>query len=109
MLENFDVSKPDFERARDTIISVLEMGLVSSKSAPNLFLDLNQILTESIVSDLPTVLCDMPELLLRWQLAERHSLDEFKEIFNSIMNKIARKDGPLLSHAAAMYHYPEVF
>lgn len=51
----------------------------------------------------------MPELLLRWHLGEKYTLDEMKELFNSIMNKIAKKDGPLIPAAAALYHYPEIF
>ena len=36
----------------------------------------------------------MPELLMRMQIGAKYSLKEMQEIFNEIMNKIVKKDGP---------------
>ena len=52
----------------------------------------------------------MPEVLLRMKVANSHSLVELQEIFNIVMNKLAKKEGPCKSSAsAAMYYFPEVF
>lgn len=62
-----------------------------------------------MVSNQPTVLCDMPELLLRMHIGEKYSLKEMQDMFNLLMNKINTKDGPLIPGAAALFHLPEVF
>lgn len=55
-------------------------------------------------------LVDMPEVLLRMKVANSHSLVELQEIFNIVMNKLAKKEGPCISSAsAAVYYFPEVF
>ena len=52
----------------------------------------------------------MPELLLRMHIVINHSLDEIKQMFNFILNKISRGSGPCLTpDAAALYYFPEVF
>ena len=54
-------------------------------------------------------MCDMPTLLLRMRICEEHSLEELVSIFNYILSKIQRQDGPLQPQAAALYHFPKVF
>ena len=51
----------------------------------------------------------MPEILLRMQIVNNHSLLEMQDMFNLIMNRISKKQGPLDSGTAALYHFPEVF
>jgi len=54
-------------------------------------------------------MCDMPALLLRMKICESHSLEELVSIFNYLLSKIQRNDGPTQLQAAAIYHFPEVF
>lgn len=64
-----------------------------------------------LVSNKDFVLIDMPELMLRMKIGSLYSLDQLKEIFNDILNKIANaKEGaPRLPDVAALYYYPDVF
>lgn len=64
---------------------------------------------ESIISDTETVLCDMPEILNRWQIGANHSLDELIDIFNAVMDKLQSGRGPLNAGTCALYYFPEVF
>ena len=52
----------------------------------------------------------MPALLLRMKVGHSYTLAELQEIFNFVLNKIAKKKGPCRSTAhAAIYYFPEVF
>lgn len=76
-------------------MNAIESGILTSKSHPTIFYELDRLLLESIISNKEVVLCDMPEALMRWQIANTYSLDEMVEIFNTIMNKIEKGQGPL--------------
>ena len=91
------------------IKSALENGKLFSETHPSIFFELNRIIIESLISGTPTVLCDKSEILTRMHLGEKYSLKELQDIFNSIMNKIYKKDGPLIPGAAALFHFPEIF
>ena len=55
-------------------------------------------------------MCDMPELLMRMQIANNYSLKEMQDMFNQIMASIDKRDGgPLQAGAAALFHFPDVF
>ena len=41
--------------------------------------------------DQPTVLIDMPEILLRMKIGNDYTLDELKGIFNKVCNSIKKK------------------
>lgn len=56
-----------------------------------------------------TVMCDMPEILMRMKISSLYSLKEMQEMFNQIMKKIDKKEGPIQPEACALYLYPEVF
>lgn len=64
---------------------------------------------ESIISDTETVLCDMPEILNRWQIGANHSLDELRDIFNAVISKLQSGRGPLNAGTCALYYFPEIF
>ena len=40
------------------------------------------------------VMCDMPALLLRMKIVENHSLDDLRDIFDFVLNKVANRSGP---------------
>lgn len=46
---------------------------------------------------------------MRMQIANKYTLEELQEIFNQIMIKIDKRQGPLQPGAAALFHYPEIF
>ena len=49
----------------------------------------------------------MPDLLLRMKVVASHSLQEIQQIFNFVLNKVAKTgDDPGL---LALYYFPEVF
>ena len=63
-----------------------------------------------MMSQSEVVMIDMPELLLRMKIVNEHSLAEIQQIFNYVLNKISRSDGPCgTPDAAALYYFPEVF
>ena len=51
----------------------------------------------------------MPTLLLRMKLVADYSLEELEDIFNTVLRKVVEAKGPLVSDAAAVYYFPEVF
>ena len=51
----------------------------------------------------------MPEILLRMKIGATRSLKELQDAFNSIMNSIAKRSGPLQPGTAALVMYPEIF
>ena len=80
-----------------------------SENYKSMYLELNHVLLEAVSSHQEVVLCDMPDLLLRMKIAATYSLQELETIFNEILNKVVRGEGPIVSDAAAYYHFPEVF
>ncbi|CDW79079.1 UNKNOWN [Stylonychia lemnae] len=108
-IQEFDVTKDECQQERELLLKGMETKLISNKY-PSIFHDLNRVLLEILMlNENSVLLADMPELLNRMQIASVLSLKEMQEIFDVIMNKIARKQGPLQSGAAAMYHFPEIF
>lgn len=74
------------------------------------FLEVGDITMLSLLTNTDIALVDMPELLLRMKVAHGHSLAELQDIFNFIMNKMKRRDGPCISAGqAATLYFPEVF
>jgi len=51
----------------------------------------------------------MPEILLRMKIGANHSLVELQDVFNAVMNSIAKRSGPLQPGTAALVMYPEIF
>ena len=51
----------------------------------------------------------MPEILNRWHIGADQTLEELIEVFNSVMGKLERRQGPLSAGTSALYHFPEVF
>lgn len=58
---------------------------------------------------LPTVMIDIPEIVLRLQIGNDYTLDELNKIFNDIANKIRRGEVTPDTSLAAQILYPEVF
>ena len=74
------------------------------------FFEINELLLQAVMTNMDIALIDMPEILLRMKIAHNHSLAELQEMFNFIMNKLARQEGPCSStDTAALYYFPEVF
>lgn len=69
------------------------------------------MLFEALAAKKDLLLCDMPELMLRMKVASLFSLDQLKEIFNDILNKVASaRDGePSMPDIAAYFYYADVF
>ena len=55
------------------------------------------------------VLIDMPQLMLRMRLVHDNSLERLEDIYNSVLNRVARNEGPSQPAASALYHYPQFF
>jgi hypothetical protein len=83
----------------------------SGKSLSNFYELENSILTDILLSKKDFVLIDMPEVMLRMKVASMYSLDQLKDIFNDILNKVsqAKEGDPRLPDVAAYYYYPEIF
>jgi hypothetical protein len=73
------------------LLESFEKGVLNSNLHPAMFSEMNRLLMESVISNKETVLCDMPEVLSRWQIANKYSIDEFVDIFNTIMSKIDQR------------------
>ena len=74
------------------------------------FHQLNDVVMQGLLSGRDIALVDMPEILLRMKIGASYSLKELQDIFNVVMNKLAKKEGPCMSTAsAALYYFPEVF
>lgn len=94
-LEQFTFDSPDFEKERNELLEICSNNILSSSNYPSIFYELNRILIESIINNQDTLLCDMPELLLRMQIATEYSLEEMQEMFNETMSSIDKRRGPL--------------
>ena len=66
-------------------------GKVISNNHPTIFPELERILVETILSQREAVLFDMPEILLRMKIAANTPLKDLQDMFNAIMNSIAKK------------------
>ena len=73
------------------------------------FHELNQFVLSAVELGIPTVLIDMPEIVLRLQIGNEHSIDELNQMFNQIANKIKRGEVTPNSAIAAQILFPEVF
>ncbi len=62
-----------------------------STNHPSIFPELERILVETVMSQREAVLFDMPELLLRMKIGANNSLKDLQDMFNAIMNSIAKK------------------
>ena len=54
------------------------------------FHEINHLVQECLAAGIPTVLIDMPEILLRMKIGKERSLAELEDIFNHVANKIHR-------------------
>ncbi len=61
----------------------------SGKSLSNFYELENSLLTDILLSKKEFVLIDMPEVMLRMKVGSMFSLDQLKDIFNDILNKIS--------------------
>jgi hypothetical protein len=86
-----DLSSPDYQKEREIIFDAIENGKVISSNHPSIFPELQRILAESLMSQKDILLCDMPELLLRMKIGANNSLKDMQDMFNAIMNSIAKK------------------
>jgi hypothetical protein len=64
-IEEFEYEEEKFDKEREQILSFFEKGMTISSKHPSIFYELNRVLVESVVNNKETVLCDMPELLMR--------------------------------------------
>ena len=91
------------------ILELAEQRIFTDENQSRHF-EINQIICQALLTQTDVAMIDMPELLLRMQVVNNHSLAEIQQIFNFILNKIARGSGPCLTpDAAALYYFPEVF
>jgi len=51
---------------------------------PSQFHDLNVLLIEALEAGVPTVMVDMPEILLRMKIANEFSLKDLENMFNKV-------------------------
>jgi len=75
--------------------------LIYTKQSTSRFLQINDILMQGLLTNMEIALVDMPEVLLRMNIAHNHSLEDLQDIFNFIMNKVSRKEGPCLTPGQA--------
>ena len=92
----------------------MELGsktIHSGESRCNFFELENTVLFEMLLGKREFVMIDMPEVMFRMKVASLYTLEQLKEIFNDLLNKIANaKQGePRLPDVAALYYYPDVF
>ena len=95
------------------MLSLGEKSLHSSNGFPicNYYDIDHAVLFELLAAKKDFVMIDMPELMLRMKVASMYTLDQLKDIFNDILNKIANaKPGdPRFPDVAALYYYPDIF
>ena len=63
---------------------------------------------ESLEIGIPTVLVEMPEILLRMKVANELSLKDLESIFNKVCGKIKKGAYPI-PPLVAQEMYPEIF
>ena len=83
--------------------------IVLSENFNSNFPKLNSIVIQALVAGQDVALIDIPEILLRMKIAANHTLEELNDIFNQILNKVAKGNGPSTADVAAIYYFPEVF
>ena len=69
--------------------------------------ELNHLMLQAILTNRPIALIDMPDILLRMKVVANHSLQEIQQIFNFVLNKVAKTGDP--PGLTALYYFPEVF
>lgn len=97
-IKSFD---PDNNEEHLAILRYLIYKYVFYESRQAQFYELNNFVINSIESGIPTVLIDMPEIVLRMQIANKYTLVELNEIFNAVANKINRREVVPDPHIAA--------
>jgi len=73
-IQGFEINDPKYAKEKDELFEALEKGLVSSKMHPSLYYELNRIQIESLATNNMTVMCDMPEILMRMKISSLYSL-----------------------------------
>ena len=76
---------------------------------PSQFHDLNVLLIEALEAGIPTVMVDMPEILLRMKIANEYTLKDLEKIFNKVCGKIKRGECRPIPALVAAELYPEIF
>jgi hypothetical protein len=66
-------------------------------------------LIEALEAGIPTVMVDMPEILLRMKIANEFSLKELEKIFNKVCGKIKRGESQPIPPLVAQELFPEIF
>lgn len=89
-------------------MKVIDRRLLS-KTFPSQFYELNNFLIEATMQDQVVVPIDMPEVLLRMKIGYDLTLSDLEDIFNSVCNKVARKECVPFFPIAIMELYPEIF
>ena len=79
-MQNFDpfTKIEDMQKLR-SMISTLVLS-----DEPSQFHDLNVLLIEALEAGVPTVMVDMPEILLRMKIANELSLKDLENMFNKV-------------------------
>ena len=84
--------------------------LFFTKQSMSRYLEVNEVLMQSMLTQTDVALIDMPELLLRMKIGNELTLEDLQDILNTVLNKMARKECPCLTPGqAALYYFPEVF
>ena len=50
--------------------------------------ELNHIMLQAIMNEVPIAMIDMPEILLRMKVVTDYSLEEIQKIFNHVLNRV---------------------
>lgn len=82
---------------------------VGEENQFNTYDEVKQAFLQSIMFGKEVIMIDMPTVMLRMKVVETHSLQELTDMFNFILDKMQRGEGPEQSAAAAHYFYPEMF
>jgi hypothetical protein len=100
-----------FEEVTNTVVDLGVKSITTPKSSSPFYDLSNSVLFEALVSKKDLVLIDMPELMLRMKVASMFSLEQLRDIFNDILNKVstAREHEPQMTDVAAYYYYADVF
>lgn len=76
-------------------------NLIYTKHSTSRFLQINDILMQGLLTNMDIAMVDMPEILLRMNIAHNHSLEDLQDMFNFIMNKVSKKEGPCVTPGQA--------
>lgn len=67
------------------------------------------LLIEALEIGIPTVMVDMPEILLRMKIGNELSLGDLEKIFNKVCNQIKKGNSVPVPPLVAQELYPEIF